>query len=113
MDEHYAELLRRALSGDQAAAAALYGLLKPVLGAVIGPMLRESKARRVLDPSDAVQTAFRRLLEKGGPPPDNLVAWCMTVAVRRVLEQQRSPSVSRTEPQADVLGECLVAKGKL
>lgn len=98
----FGELLERSRRGDSAAEEELYRLLKPVIQPMIARMLRESAARRVLDPTDVFHTALRRLMEQEVTPA-NLPAWLVSVARHRVLELQRSHGVSRTESQSDAL----------
>lgn len=103
------DLLQRAQQGEQAAQDELYRLLKPVLRPIIARILRQSAAKRVLDPTDLIQTAWRRLLKKG-TMPDNLEAWLCQVARRRLFQVQKSHGVSRTHLDEDGLAKMSLSK---
>jgi DNA-directed RNA polymerase specialized sigma24 family protein len=108
----FGELLGRIKSGDPAAEEELYRLLEPVLKPMIGRMLRESEARRVLDPTDVFHTALRRLLGLGDEQcPQNMEAWLTKVARNYVLQAQRDHGTRRTTTHGDTMAETVAAKG--
>jgi DNA-directed RNA polymerase specialized sigma24 family protein len=95
MAPEFEDLLRRARENDQEAWERLYDYLKPMLKPLVERMLRESAARRVLQPTDVFHSALADLLAQPAPPQD-LAAWLWVVMRNRVLQAQRRHDQSRT-----------------
>lgn len=94
----FADILRRAKSGDEAAWAELYGLLAPrVLGYL--------RSNRAPDPEDVCGETMLQLARDVGKfegDERGLRSWALTIAHHRLLDARRSRSRRPVDPVAEV-----------
>jgi DNA-directed RNA polymerase specialized sigma24 family protein len=95
MAPEFEDLLRRARENDPEAWERLYDYLKPMLKPLVERMLRESAARRLLQPTDVFHSALAEFLAQP-IPPQNLAAWLRVVMHNKVLQYQRRHEHLRT-----------------
>ncbi|MEU5265513.1 sigma-70 family RNA polymerase sigma factor [Amycolatopsis sp. NPDC021455] len=100
------DLVRLAVSGDQAAGRTLFRLLRPTVLGYCRHRLRETLAAEAEDCAQDVMVAVLTALPGYGYGPEKFLAWVFGIAAHKVADRLRARSGSRERlvPSAEALG---------